>query len=452
MSGSRAGASLKFDKSEVTVGRHASSDLRFDPHADLDVSTRHAELQEQSGAWRIIDQASTNGTYVNGVRVSGSKTLKDGDVISFGVNGPRVEVHLGRADAAPATRLSPGITGIPPRTASGRVDTGIRVAIAVKEQTKAMRQLFAGVIAVVVLAGAAGLVWSQRRSASHEAELNGLIARGDSATAALQKTIASMRPKDSALRASLEAQLAKQKSQMASARALVETGKGSVEELSRRLGPVYEGARMDLTRVSDMNDAAVAMVASDFDGNFLAGTAFGVTPGGMLMTNRHVVRSESGRDARRVMVIFANTKAWLPARIVRASDTDDLALLQIEVPGSYPVVAGVSRTGGLARVGAVVATIGYPGATDTPMEGSGMKITARSTINGGTVSKRLEDVLQIDTYAGHGSSGSPVFDANGNVVGVIYGGARESNGHIVYAVPAQRVAAFLGNDGSAIIR
>ncbi|HEX9484736.1 MAG TPA: trypsin-like peptidase domain-containing protein, partial [Gemmatimonadaceae bacterium] len=431
---------------------HGTSDLRFDPHADLDVSTRHAELHVQNGVWRIVDQASTNGTYVNGVRVSGSKALKDGDVINFGVNGPRVEVHLGGSGAAPATRLSPGIAGIPLRTASGRVDTGVRVAIAVNEQTRAMRRLFAGVIAVVVLAGAAGLVWSQRRSASHEAELNALIAHGDSVTAALQKTIASMRPADSALRASLEAQLAKQRSQMASARELVADGKGTVEELSRRLGPVPEVARMDFARVSELNDAAVAMIASDFDGNFLAGTAFGVTPSGLLMTNRHVVRTEGGKDARRVMVIFANTKAWLPAKIVRASDTDDLALLQIDVPGSYPVVAGVSKAGGLARVGAAVASIGYPGATDTPMEGSGMKITARTTITAGTVSKRLDDVLQIDSYAGHGSSGSPVFDAAGTVVGVIYGGARESNGRIVYAIPAQRVAAFLGSEGSAIIR
>ena len=116
------------------------------------------------------------------------------------------------------------------------------------------------------------------------------------------------------------------------------------------------------------------------------------------------------------------------------------------------MVAGVSRAGGLARVGAPVASIGYPGATDTPMEGSGMNITARTTITAGTVSKRLDDVIQIDSYAGHGSSGSPLFDSAGNVVGVIYGGAKESNGRIVYAVPAQRLSAFIGSDGGAIVK
>ena len=61
-------------------------------------------------------------------------------------------------------------------------------------------------------------------------------------------------------------------------------------------------------------------------------------------------------------------------------------------------------------------------------------------------------MLQIDSYAGHGSSGSPVFDATGTVVGVIWGGDKESSGRIVYAVPAQRISAFIGADGAGIVR
>jgi S1-C subfamily serine protease len=209
---------------------------------------------------------------------------------------------------------------------------------------------------------------------------------------------------------------------------------------------------MDVGKIVDRNDAAVAMIASDFDGKYIAGTAFGITPSGLLVTNKHVVHNEAGVTAQRLMVIFANTDKWLRARIVRLSPDDDLALIQVEAAGRYPVVAGVSRAGELARVGAPVASIGYPGATDTPMEGSGINITARTTSTPGTVSKRLSDVIQIDSYAGHGSSGSPLFDSAGNVVGVIYGGAAESNGRIVYAVPAQKLTAFVGADAMAIIR
>ena len=73
-----------------------------------------------------------------------------------------------------------------------------------------------------------------------------------------------------------------------------------------------------------------------------------------------------------------------------------------------------------------------------------LKITARSTLVAGTLSKSLSDVLQIDAYAGQGSSGSPVFNSAGSVIGVVYGGARESAGRIVYAVPVDDVAALVG--------
>jgi S1-C subfamily serine protease len=59
-------------------------------------------------------------------------------------------------------------------------------------------------------------------------------------------------------------------------------------------------------------------------------------------------------------------------------------------------------------------------------------------MNVGTVSKTLGDNIQLDVYAAQGSSGSPVFDARGLVIGVLYGAARESNGRIVYSVPSAR--------------
>jgi S1-C subfamily serine protease len=98
-----------------------------------------------------------------------------------------------------------------------------------------------------------------------------------------------------------------------------------------------------------------------------------------------------------------------------------------------------------------VATIGYPHAIDAPMEGTGLDVRASTTTTAGTVSKRIADVLQIDSYAGKGSSGSPVFDVRGNVVGVVYGGEAESRGRIVYAVPAERLAAFLVEAGAGAV-
>ena len=457
LSGARAGARATFGQQIVAVGRHAMSDLRFDPEGDLDVSTRHAEFREDGGNWTVADQASTNGTFVNGERITAPRRLNDGDVVGFGANGPRVEVR-GVGVSTPATSFQPEVK---PATPNPRMDTQARVAVAVKEQTKTLRAAFMIGGGALIAAGAIAFFFWQRAATEREREMAAIISHSESTLVALARKLDAPRPGDAAYTAALKDTLAARKRDLDAVRAQIAAGtatKGSVSELSKRLertADMQQAIRqMDLARVVAANDAAVAMVASDFDGKFLAGTAFGVSTSGMLVTNRHVVRGESGKPAGRVMVIFANTKAWVPARIVRIAEgeDDDLALLQIEVAGSYPVVSGVSRAGTLARVGAPVASIGYPGATDTPMEGTGMHITARMTSTPGTVSKRLDSVIQIDSYAGHGSSGSPLFDSAGNVVGVIYGGAKESGGRIVYAVPAQRLAAFLGADGAAVIR
>jgi hypothetical protein len=45
-----------------------------------------------------------------------------------------------------------------------------------------------------------------------------------------------------------------------------------------------------------------------------------------------------------------------------------------------------------------------------------------------------------------------VFDSGGLVVGVVFGGARESNGRIVYAVPASRLAAQIPAEGAGIVK
>jgi hypothetical protein len=66
----------------VVVGRSRDSDVRVD---DGNVSRRHFELvQQDSDTWVVVDLGSTNGTEVNGRRVSGRKALSDGDRITIG--------------------------------------------------------------------------------------------------------------------------------------------------------------------------------------------------------------------------------------------------------------------------------------------------------------------------------------------------------------------------------
>jgi hypothetical protein len=64
----------------VTVGRMPESTIVL---ADPNVSRNHAEVRPQGDGYIVVDLGSTNGTRVNGVRIS-EHTLRDGDEIMFG--------------------------------------------------------------------------------------------------------------------------------------------------------------------------------------------------------------------------------------------------------------------------------------------------------------------------------------------------------------------------------
>jgi hypothetical protein len=64
----------------ATIGRGLDNAIVLD---DARVSRRHAQLRTLNGRWVIADQQSTNGTFVNGMRV-GEHPLHPGDVVSLG--------------------------------------------------------------------------------------------------------------------------------------------------------------------------------------------------------------------------------------------------------------------------------------------------------------------------------------------------------------------------------
>jgi PAS domain S-box-containing protein len=77
----RLGQSFRFDRDELVLGRAADADLVVD---DLGASRRHAKLTRgPDGDWTITDLGSTNGTYVNGLKVR-STPLREGDKVQLG--------------------------------------------------------------------------------------------------------------------------------------------------------------------------------------------------------------------------------------------------------------------------------------------------------------------------------------------------------------------------------
>jgi hypothetical protein len=68
------------NKDRLTIGRDASSDVCVD---DPSVSGHHANFVRRGSSWAIVDAGSTNGTYVNGVRIV-EVPLRPGDRIGIG--------------------------------------------------------------------------------------------------------------------------------------------------------------------------------------------------------------------------------------------------------------------------------------------------------------------------------------------------------------------------------
>ena len=372
LDGARAGQGASFDQAIVTIGRHPTSDLRLDPNRDLEVSARHVEIRREAAGYALYDHESTNGTFVNGDRIprGGSRALRDSDLVTLGVGGPRVTISI---------------------TPQKRRRTTDRIAGAVRRQTRSLRVLLIGLSVVVGGLALGGWWMGMREGAGRDAEIK-------------QLTMAN-------------------------------------EQASRD----FAGVRQD-------NNAALVLITSYVNGRGVEATGFCITPSGYVVTSRHVVANGAARAAQ-IVAQFADTRETHRARLVAlGSDTDssgrpvDLALLQLDdapAPGpTYPTVRGIS-SGVDARVGSPIATLGFPLGSDVSMEAQSRQLVATTTLTGGLISRSAPDLLQIDAFAGHGSSGSPVFDAHGQVIGVVWGGPPEARGRIVYAVPAARIMDLL---------
>jgi hypothetical protein len=57
----------------------------------------------------------------------------------------------------------------------------------------------------------------------------------------------------------------------------------------------------------------------------------------------------------------------------------------------------------------------------------------------------MPDVLEVQGLGAAGASGSPILDASGTVVGVLYGGRVEHGVQVLSGVPARAAAAFLAS-------
>jgi pSer/pThr/pTyr-binding forkhead associated (FHA) protein len=101
-SGPTPGKVFQLKNDEVFIGRDVGNDIVIN---DAEISRRHARLSVQAGGYILEDLGSTNGTAVNGERLTSRHVMREGEILSFGEHVALVFESL--ADDKEATVVGP---------------------------------------------------------------------------------------------------------------------------------------------------------------------------------------------------------------------------------------------------------------------------------------------------------------------------------------------------------
>ena len=136
------------------------------------------------------------------------------------------------------------------------------------------------------------------------------------------------------------------------------------------------------------------------------GSGFIISKDGLILTNNHVVA-----QATSIKVILQDGQEY-DAATVGVDPQTDLALIQVEPDGTFPSPARLGDSDRL-RVGATVMAVGNPfGLGHTVTSGI---VSAKGRIIG---AGPYDDFLQTDAAINPGNSGGPLFNMDGEVIGI----------------------------------
>jgi S1-C subfamily serine protease len=411
LSGARAGQRFEFEDPPILrFGRHPSCDVAFDPIADRDASSRHAEVRKEGDTLFLYDLGSSNGTRVAGKKVD-KMALAPGTEVEFGEGGPRCRIVFG--GEAPAT-VPPTMWKKPPQTVGPGGKVGARtVAMMIdkalggaKSGHKRMQMIAIGLGAALLLTLAAVVAaWKLRP------------------------------PADEALKREMVKVMEQQRSAAQHERAELQK---KLDEMAAKLGRAGGGA------VARANHDAIFLVTVRTEVQEEGFCSAFAIKGDLLITNAHCVAAaeELRRRSGQIWVVqnghpevrykVARMKRVSAFRPGGAGISPDVGWLKLD--GSQLVsLAQLAPAEEYLKLGSgdTMYTYGFPGrlADATAPEATFVEgVVGRvTTIDGHTGDAKEMKLIQHSAFTSGGTSGSPIFNGSGHVVAVNTGGYSESS-------------------------
>lgn len=155
----------------------------------------------------------------------------------------------------------------------------------------------------------------------------------------------------------------------------------------------------------------VEIKVTDDESTFGYATGCFIDSDGTILTNKHVVRnSTTNENFKSVYVRLATQEEYTKARIIKVSDTDDLALIKVDFENTkYFKIADSVKNG------ETIYTIGNPNGFGLSFTQGVVSSNSRNVIYNGQTIKTIQTSLVIN----EGNSGGPVFNKDGKLVGLI---------------------------------
>jgi pSer/pThr/pTyr-binding forkhead associated (FHA) protein/S1-C subfamily serine protease len=209
----------------------------------------------------------------------------------------------------------------------------------------------------------------------------------------------------------------------------------AVRDAEQRLTNINDQLRavggVNLATVAQANQAAVGLVSTFVGEDVYDGTGFVMSRSGYFITNRHVVQP-GGQRPDSVFVTLADQRVMRRTEIVSVAEPrgPDAAVLRLP-DYSGPYVGSIDWSGTRVRQGEPAALIGFPAGLSAALDETQ---TIRTSMSAGIFSKVTSEMIQYDGFTVGGSSGSPIFNASGEVVAIHRAGLREAAG-LGFAVP-----------------